>query len=101
MCQPIVMMLVLPFQAELTSTIGPGSRNRRIFDTGKSFFVKALIAPSGSAGGHATRSVLRRSPTRREDLSTALPRLRPPPVSLPKQFQKLSVDRRQGVNDGL
>src|SRR5437667_11310504 len=43
MCQPIVIMLVLPFQAELTSTIGPGSRNRRIFDTGKSFFAKALI----------------------------------------------------------
>src|SRR5947207_15526005 len=46
-CQPMVMMLVSPFQAELTSTIGPGSRNRRICDTGKSFFVKALIALSG------------------------------------------------------
>ena len=43
-CQPMVMMLVLPFQAELTRTIGPGSRNRRIFDTGKSFFVKVLIS---------------------------------------------------------
>src|SRR5204863_9972753 len=42
-CQPMVMMFVSPFQAELTSTIGPGSRNRRIFDTGKSFFAKALI----------------------------------------------------------
>ena len=42
-CQPIVMMLVSPFQAELTSTMGPGSRNRRIFDTGKSFFVNAFI----------------------------------------------------------
>ena len=39
-------MLVSPFEAELTSTIGPGSRNRRIFDTGKSFFVKALITLS-------------------------------------------------------
>jgi hypothetical protein len=37
MCQPIVMMLVLPFHTELTSTIGPGSRNRRTLDTGKSF----------------------------------------------------------------
>ena len=37
MCQPIVMMLVLPLHAELTSTIGPGSRKRRTFDTGKSF----------------------------------------------------------------
>ena len=25
-CQPMVMMSVLPFQAEDTSTIGPGSR---------------------------------------------------------------------------
>src|SRR5436190_15485690 len=56
MCQPIVMMLVLPFQAELTSTIGPGSRNRRIFDTGKSFFVKALIALSGSAAAALAQS---------------------------------------------
>src|ERR1700675_3987011 len=46
-------------------------------------------------------NVLRRSPPRREDPSMALARLRPPPVSLLKQFQKLSVDRRQGVNDGL
>jgi hypothetical protein len=29
MCQPMVMMLVLPLHAELTRTIGPGSRNRR------------------------------------------------------------------------
>src|SRR5205814_2555514 len=36
MCQPMVMMFVLPFQAELTSTIGPGSRKRRTFSTGKS-----------------------------------------------------------------
>src|SRR5438067_2904610 len=48
-CQPMVMMLLSPFQAELTSTIGPGSRNRRIFDMGKSFFVTALIALCGSA----------------------------------------------------
>src|SRR5438445_9035579 len=34
MCQPIVMMLKEPFEAELTSTIGPGSRNRRIPSNG-------------------------------------------------------------------
>jgi hypothetical protein len=34
----MVMMFVSPFQAELTSTIGPGSRNRRTLETGKSFF---------------------------------------------------------------
>src|SRR5215470_469191 len=36
-CQPMVMMLVLPFEAELTSTIGPGSRKRRTWETGRSF----------------------------------------------------------------
>src|SRR5262249_40349380 len=36
MCQPIVMMFILSFQTELTSTMGPGSRNRRTFETGKS-----------------------------------------------------------------
>ena len=40
MCQPMVMMLFLPFQCELTSTIGPGSMSRRISETGKSFFLK-------------------------------------------------------------
>ncbi len=48
-CQPMVMMLVSPFQAELTKTIGPGSRSRRIFDTGRSFFVTAFIAFSAHA----------------------------------------------------
>src|SRR5690242_6226830 len=43
-CQPIVMMFASPFQAELTSTIGPGSRNRRILETAKSRFEKAFIA---------------------------------------------------------
>ena len=38
MCQPMVMTFVSPFQAELTSTIGPGSRNRRTLPTGKAFF---------------------------------------------------------------
>ena len=30
MCQPMVMMLVSSLKAELTSTIGPGSRKRRM-----------------------------------------------------------------------
>ena len=37
MCQPMVMMFVSPLWAELTSTIGPGSRKRRTLETGKSF----------------------------------------------------------------
>jgi hypothetical protein len=40
----MVMMFVRPFQAELTSTIGPGSRKRRMFETGKSFFLKTFTA---------------------------------------------------------
>jgi hypothetical protein len=39
MCQPMVMMLVSFLCAELTRTIGPGSRKRRMFQTGKSFLV--------------------------------------------------------------
>jgi hypothetical protein len=42
-CQPMVMMLDFPFQAELTSTIGPGSRNRRISERGKSCFLNVLM----------------------------------------------------------
>ena len=38
-CQPIVIMLDSPFHVELTSTIGPGSRNRLICEVGKSFFL--------------------------------------------------------------
>src|SRR5271170_1122289 len=38
-CQPMVMMLAFPCRAELTSTTGPGSRNRRISETGRSFFL--------------------------------------------------------------
>lgn len=45
MCHPMVMMLVLPFHAELTSTMGPGSRKRRTSSTGKSRF------RIGSGGG--------------------------------------------------
>src|SRR5687768_3957128 len=44
MCQPMVMMLVLPRQAELTSTTGPGSRKRRISPTGKSCLERAMAA---------------------------------------------------------
>src|SRR4026208_2193781 len=43
MCQPMVMMLVLALHAELTSTIGPGSRKRRMLDTGKSVFLKCFM----------------------------------------------------------
>ena len=62
MCQPMVMMLVLPFQAELTSTIGPGSRKRRMLDTGKSVFQyvpygsirrgRAVLGKGGTAKRH-------------------------------------------------
>src|SRR4030095_5109423 len=38
MCQPIVMMLDVPRHVELTSTIGPGSRNRRISSNGYDLF---------------------------------------------------------------
>src|SRR3954447_8086362 len=37
-CQPRVMMLLWPAQREDTSTIGPGSRYRRTWLTGKSRF---------------------------------------------------------------
>src|SRR5262245_893596 len=46
-CQPMVMMLVWPFQAELTSTTGPGSRKRRIWETGRCFLGEAFMDPSG------------------------------------------------------
>lgn len=39
MCQPIVTMSRSLLCAERTSTIGPGSRKRRILSTGKSSFV--------------------------------------------------------------
>lgn len=39
MCQPIVITSRSPPWAELTSTTGPGSRNRRIFSVGKSTFL--------------------------------------------------------------
>src|SRR5215468_5441097 len=45
-CQPMVMMLVWPLHAELTSTIGPGSRKRRIWETGRSFLEEAFMRPS-------------------------------------------------------
>ena len=38
MCQPIVMMSEFPCHVELTSTIGPGSRNRRISSNGYDLF---------------------------------------------------------------
>src|SRR3982750_2291896 len=37
-CQPRVMMLLWPAQREDTSTMGPGSRYRRTWLTGKSLF---------------------------------------------------------------
>ncbi len=43
MCQPIVMMFVLSFHEELTSTMGPGSRYRRISESGKSLFRNVFI----------------------------------------------------------
>src|SRR5262245_32018115 len=49
-CQPMVMMLVLPFEAELTSTIGPGSRKRRTWETGRSFLGVAFMGPSEANG---------------------------------------------------
>ena len=44
MCQPIVMMFALPCHAELTSTMGPGSRKLRISSTGKSLFAYRFTA---------------------------------------------------------
>src|ERR1039458_8087363 len=41
----MVMMLVFCRQADVTSTMGPGSRYRRIFETGKSAFVGRLGIP--------------------------------------------------------
>src|SRR5438094_8362723 len=58
MCQPMVMMLFRPFQRELTSTIGPGSRNRRTLETGNCFFVyfamvkRLFISPRKPFDGH-------------------------------------------------
>src|SRR5438876_12074525 len=51
MCQPIVMIFVLSFHEELTSTMGPGSRYRRISESGKSLFRNVFIRrgpPNGS-----------------------------------------------------
>src|SRR5579871_2085896 len=53
MCQPMVMMLVRSLCAELTSTIGPGSRNRRMLWTEKSaflYFVMEVAAPMNLGG---------------------------------------------------
>src|SRR5207302_7882238 len=44
MCQPRVMMFRPPRCAELMSTMGPGSRKRRIFARGKSSFFWMLIS---------------------------------------------------------
>src|SRR5882672_6880414 len=58
MCQPMVMMLVAPLWAELTSTIGPGSRKRRTLATGKSVLVyfgmisQALLRSPDAAQRH-------------------------------------------------
>src|SRR5450756_1452278 len=46
-CQPIVMMFAFPFHSDDTSTMGPGSRYRRMFETGKSDFAGRLrMSPS-------------------------------------------------------
>src|SRR5688572_3779238 len=46
-CQPMVMISVSPFHAELTSTIGPGSRKRRMSETGKSRLVYSFMVGEG------------------------------------------------------
>src|SRR5687767_13887377 len=54
MCQPMVMTFRWPPYADVTSTTGPGSRNRRTFVTGKFFFLYFRIRPnlSGFAGSN-------------------------------------------------
>src|SRR5829696_8138751 len=47
-CQPSVMILCLPCQREDTNTIGPGSRYRRTWLTGKSSF-GGCFTPASSA----------------------------------------------------
>src|SRR3990170_2096941 len=42
-CQPMVMMLRRPFQAEEIRTMGQGSRYRRTFSTGRLCFWKCCI----------------------------------------------------------
>src|SRR5687767_10708888 len=49
MCQPRVMTFCSPLWADVTSTTGPGSRNRRIFVSGKFFFLYVLIGVHGAA----------------------------------------------------
>ena len=49
-CQPSVMTLCLPCQCEDTSTIGPGSRYRRTWLTGKSSFVGCFTSASECSG---------------------------------------------------
>src|SRR2546421_9063440 len=75
MCQPIVMMLVSPFHRELTSTIGPGSRKRRVLPTGKSLFLYlgmlALEAFDGSRESALLRRVDAHAPSSGELLEVA------------------------------
>jgi hypothetical protein len=37
MCHPMVMMFEAPFHDELTNTMGPGSKKRRIPENGHAF----------------------------------------------------------------
>src|SRR5689334_21034754 len=56
-CQPRVMMLVWPLHAELTSTMGPGSRKRRIWETGRSVLGEDFMRPSREPWGLDARSL--------------------------------------------
>src|SRR5215207_9995974 len=50
MCPPMVMMSRSPLYVELTSTTGPGSKNRRTLSTGKSFFLYFFMRVESASG---------------------------------------------------
>src|SRR5215217_7685147 len=66
-CQPRVMMLLWPAQREDTSTMGPGSRYRRTWLTGKSRFSgcfgigilsRAALCSDAPCSGEVSRAAL-------------------------------------------
>src|SRR5687768_5639827 len=85
MCHPIVMMLVLPFHAELTSTMGPGSRKRRTSSTGKSRF------RIGSGGGVG-------QPDERLEQARALARGAASGLTQPVETEQEAADLATGRN---
>src|SRR5438270_4276768 len=80
MCQPIVMMFALPFHAELTSTMGPGSRKRRMLSTGE--IPRGVALHRGLGFERGRRQSRRRPPASARIANAVLAQVRVPRVLL-------------------